>query len=70
MMCVIATADHPEKHKVLLLCEGEAQEASMLSRMRGGSSRCLCSGQKKPLHVAIDISTPVNTSWKKKKKST
>lgn len=31
-------------------------------REGGGSSRFLCSGQKNPLHVAIDISTPVNSS--------
>lgn len=55
-VCVIAMADCPEKHKVLPLCEGDAQEASMLSRLKGGggdgwvggvgSSHCLCSGQK------------------------
>ncbi len=35
MMCVIAKAARPEKHKVLPLCEGDTQEASRLSRMRG-----------------------------------
>lgn len=44
MMCVIAMADRPEKHKVLPLCEGDAEEASMLCGMVGvgwvGSSCC------------------------------
>lgn len=62
MMCVITKADRPEKHKVLPLCEGDTQEASMLSRMRGGLVAVYVV-DKIPLHVAIDISTPVNTSF-------
>lgn len=66
MMCVIAKADRPEKRKVLPLYEGDTQEASMLSRLRGGGDLvAVYVVDKIPLHVAIDITTPVNTSSKK-----
>lgn len=67
MVCVFAMADRPEKHKVLALCEGDAQEASMLCRMVKGGEGLVAVDvvDKNPLHVAIDISTPVNTSSKK-----
>lgn len=60
------------KKQVLPLCEGDAQEASMLSRIREGrGGRGLVAFyvvDKNPLHVAIDISTPVDTSSRKKEK--
>lgn len=77
-MWIVPKAKCPGKHKVLPLCNGDTQEASFLSGIRGLGDIscshffllfCFCFFvvDKNPLHVAINISTPVSSSSEKNK---